>query len=103
MMRDAKPLFVEVCWTGTSYYLIASFFAEPNSKTVDHMIQVEPMENLSPEYILHNERHMVHFPLPPPPPGDESSQILAKLTCLTSDPGGPNRRPFSMVFALVKE
>lgn len=63
----------------------------------EHIVQVES-DNC--QYMLVNDRYLVSTPLHPPPPGEVASTLLLKLMCLTSCVGGPNRRPFCLVFTL---
>lgn len=63
----------------------------------EHIIQIE---SDSCQYMVVNERYFVGTPLHPPPPGEVASTLLVKVMCLTSCVGGPNRRPFSLVFTL---
>lgn len=63
----------------------------------DHLVMVEGPEC---DYKVVNERYVVSVPLHPPPPGDSASTLLLRLICLTSCIGGPNRRPFCLVFTL---
>ncbi|KAK3883470.1 hypothetical protein Pcinc_012219 [Petrolisthes cinctipes] len=68
-----------------------------NQVHAEHIVQVE---GDGCQYMLVNDRHVVSTPLHPPPPGDIASTLLVKLMCLTSCVGGPNRRPFCLVFTL---
>ncbi|KAK3881400.1 hypothetical protein Pcinc_014175 [Petrolisthes cinctipes] len=63
----------------------------------EHIVQVE---GEGCQYMFVNDRYFVSTPLHPPPPGDVTSTLLVKLMCLTSCVGGPNRRPFCLVFTL---
>lgn len=64
---------------------------------VEHIVQVE---GEGCEYNLISDRYMVTVPLRSPPPGEMASTLLIKIMCLTSCVGGPNRRPFCLVFTL---
>uniref|UniRef100_A0A0P4WEW8 p53 DNA-binding domain-containing protein n=1 Tax=Scylla olivacea TaxID=85551 RepID=A0A0P4WEW8_SCYOL len=68
-----------------------------NSDVADHLVMVEGQECM---YKQVNERYVVSVPLHPPPPGEVTSTLLVKLSCLQSCIGGPNRRPFCLVFTL---
>lgn len=63
----------------------------------DHLVMVEGQECV---YKQVNERYVVSVPLHRPPPGEITSTLLVKLSCLQSCIGGPNRRPFCLVFTL---
>ncbi|XP_050710948.1 cellular tumor antigen p53-like isoform X2 [Eriocheir sinensis] len=67
------------------------------SDNKDHMVMVEGVEG---DYKMVNERFVVSVPLHPPPPGEAASTLLVRMNCLTSCVGGPNRRPFCLVFTL---
>ncbi|KAK7084895.1 Tumor protein p73 [Halocaridina rubra] len=64
----------------------------------EHIVQVE---GESSQYNIVQGRLIVTVPLGRPPPGEDKSTILIKLMCLTSCVGGPNRRPFCLVFTLL--
>ncbi|XP_066976717.1 cellular tumor antigen p53-like isoform X3 [Macrobrachium rosenbergii] len=67
-------------------------------QVADHIVQIESSHC---QYrTLPDERRVVTVPLPQPPPGENYSTILFKITCLTSCIGGPNRRPFCLVLTL---
>ncbi|XP_050728670.1 cellular tumor antigen p53-like isoform X2 [Eriocheir sinensis] len=68
-----------------------------NNDTKDHLVMVEGQEC---DYKMVNDRFVVSVPLHPPPPGEAASTLLLLLNCLTSCVGGPNRRPFCLVFTL---
>ncbi|XP_076067219.1 cellular tumor antigen p53-like isoform X6 [Oratosquilla oratoria] len=53
------------------------------------------------EYSIINSRHVVTLPLQQPPPGENLTTVLIKIMCLTSCVGGPNRKPFALVFDLI--
>lgn len=72
-------------------------FNNCDPQLVDHIVQVDG-EGCSYEVV--QERPIVIVPVQPPPPGERSSILLLKLTCLTSCVGGPNRRPFCLVLTL---
>ncbi|XP_071524980.1 cellular tumor antigen p53-like isoform X1 [Panulirus ornatus] len=63
----------------------------------EHIVQIE---GEGCDYDVVHERFVVTVPLQPPPPGEVASTLLLKLMCLTSCVGGPNRRPFCLVFTL---
>ncbi|KAG0694515.1 Cellular tumor antigen p53 [Chionoecetes opilio] len=65
----------------------------------DHIVMVEG-QGCEYTYKYADKRPVVTLPLHPPPPGEAASTLLLKLVCLTSCNGGPNRRPFSLVFTL---
>lgn len=68
-----------------------------DANMVQHIVHVEGERCC---YEVVNERNVVTVPLSPPPPGERTSTLLLKLTCLTSCVGGPNRRPFCLVLTL---
>nr|AZM65484.1 P53 protein [Portunus trituberculatus] len=68
-----------------------------NDDVADHLVMIEGQEC---EYKQVNERYVVSVPLHHPPPGEITSTLLVKLSCLQSCIGGPNRRPFCLVFTL---
>ena len=70
-----------------------------NQQQIEHIIRVE---GTGAEY-NHDpvtNRYSVSFPLSYPQLGSDSSLVLVKSMCLTSCVGGPNRRPFVLLFTL---
>lgn len=79
------------------YNCKSSQVSEGESALAEHIIQ---LDGEGCEYSCVNERHIVTVPLQPPPPGENVSTLFMKSMCLTSCVGGPNRKPFNVVFTL---
>ncbi|XP_047738822.1 uncharacterized protein LOC108683328 isoform X2 [Hyalella azteca] len=66
----------------------------------EHLIQVDSSHAV---YGYVGERQVVSVPLHAPPPGLDHLTLLVKSTCMTSCLGGPNRRPFAVLFSCMIE
>ena len=96
----------------TPVYIQPQFLREPvvkcfnckttrgcDAKCIEHIVQLDNDHSVYEE--LPDNRYAARVPLMRAPPGDRSSTILIKFTCMTSCVGGPNRRPFCLVLSLL--
>ncbi|KAF2353686.1 p53 DNA-binding domain [Trinorchestia longiramus] len=80
------------------HHKLAERLTDKDSPHLDYLIQIDQK---NADYGMVGRRQVVSAPLQPSRVGEEFATLLVKSSCMTSCVGGPNRRPFAVIFSLM--